>query len=100
MTSVHQGLSQAGAREEPGYEVDLPAVRIYHSDGDKVNITVHQSSARSETARDTKMSVQSVYEQHLIQEHEIKMRIMKKKEELIDLKLGYYRQKIAREFHK
>ena len=72
----------------------------YYSDGDKVNVTVYQSSARSETARDTKMSVESVYEQHLIQEHEIKMRIMKKKEELIDLKLGYYPQKIAREFHK
>ena len=73
----------------------------YHSDADDVNVRKHQSSARSETARDTKMFLESVYEQHLIQEHEIKMRIsMKKKEELIDLKLGYYWQKIAREFHK
>ena len=40
------------------------------------------------------MNIEKVLEQHLKEEHEIKMRILKKKEELVDLKLQLFRRKL------
>jgi hypothetical protein len=43
-----------------------------------------------------KNTVEELYEQHLMGEHDIKMRIDHKKERLLDLKLQYYGQKVKR----
>ena len=55
---------------------------------------IHQP-AISEPAGGSKMTVEEVCEKHVTDEHATKMRICRKKEELIDLKLQYCRQKIA-----
>ena len=70
-----------------------------HFDADSVNIKIEEP-VRSEPAGARKMVVEAVYEQHNTEEHEMKMRILRKKEELVDLKLQYYGQKIARECKK
>ena len=40
------------------------------------------------------VNIEKVLEQHLKEEHEVKMRILKKKEELLDLKLQLFRRKL------
>ena len=40
------------------------------------------------------VNIEKVLEQHLKEEHEVKMRILKKKEELLDLKLQLFRRQL------
>jgi len=52
-------------------------------------------SANSDTVREQghgERNIEKVYEEHLKEEHEVKMRILKGKEQLLDLKL--FRRKL------
>ena len=40
------------------------------------------------------MNIEKVLEQHVKEEHEVKMRILKKKEELLDLMLQLFRRQL------
>ena len=40
------------------------------------------------------MNIEKVLEQHVKEEHEVKMRILKKKEELLDLGLQVFRRQL------
>ena len=56
-----------------------------------------EPNRNSDTVREQgnrEMNIEKVLEQHLKEEHEIKMRILKKKEELVDLKLQLFRRKL------
>ena len=56
-----------------------------------------EPNCNSDTVREQgnrEMNIEKVLEQHLKEEHEIKMRILKKKEELVDLKLQLFRRKL------
>ena len=56
-----------------------------------------EPNSNSDTVREQgnrEMNIEKVLEQHLKEEHEIKMRILKKKEELVDLKLQLFRRKL------
>ena len=56
-----------------------------------------EPNSNSDTVREQgnrEMNSEKVLEQHLKEEHEIKMRILKKKEELVDLKLQLFRRKL------
>ena len=54
-------------------------------------------NCNSDTVREQgnrEMNIEKVLEQHLKEEHEVKMRILKKKEELLDLKLQLFRRQL------
>ena len=54
-------------------------------------------NCNSDTVREQgnrEMNIEKVLEQHLKEEHEVKMRILKKKEELLDLKLQLLRRQL------
>ena len=56
-----------------------------------------EPNCNSDTVREQgnrEMNIEKVLEQHLKEEHEVKMRILKKKEELLDLKLQLFRRKL------
>ena len=40
------------------------------------------------------MNIEKILQQHVKEEHEVKMRILKKKEELLDLKLQLFRRQL------
>ncbi len=61
---------------------------------DCVNITIRQP-ARDEPSRGRKVTVEDVYERHLTEAHDAKMRTLRIKDQLIDMKLQYYRRKIV-----
>ena len=56
-----------------------------------------EPNCNSDTVREQgnrEMNIEKVLEQHLKEEHEVKMRILKKKEELLDLKLQLFRRQL------
>ena len=56
-----------------------------------------EPNCNSDTVREQgnrEVNIEKVLEQHLKEEHEVKMRILKKKEELLDLKLQLFRRQL------
>ena len=56
-----------------------------------------EPNCNSDTVREQgnrEMNIKKVLEQHLKEAHEVKMRILKKKEELLDLKLQLFRRQL------
>ena len=65
---------------------------IFFSEVKKRKMTLFGDSDTVREQGHTKRNIEKVHEEHLKEEHEVKMRILKKKEQLLDLKL--FRRKL------
>ena len=57
-----------------------------------------EPNCNSDTVREQQhreRDIEKVYEEHLTEEHEVKMRILKRKEQLLDLKLQLFRRNLT-----
>ena len=57
-----------------------------------------EPNCNSDTVREQRhreRDIEKVYEEHLKEEHEVKMRILKRKEQLLDLKLQLFRRNLT-----
>ena len=57
-----------------------------------------EPNCNSDTVREQRYrerDIEKVYEEHLTEEHEVKMRILKRKEQLLDLKLQLFRRNLT-----